>query len=177
MPKEFALKDSGTRTEFATGAVRDAQENKGRMDLLPMRAIVAVAKIFEKGAIKYGPNNWRKGIPLSRYLDSGLRHAMKYARGDKDEDHLSQAVWNFMCLSETQTLIEEGLLATDLNDLPFNPIEVLDNPLGIEPTDPDSELVKPERRKSYKKPRTRSLRNVKRKKCSTRKNSNRRRVR
>jgi hypothetical protein len=47
--------------------------------------------------------------------------------------------------------IEEGILPVELNDLPWNPLELLDNPLNIEPTDPNSELVKPERRKLYKK--------------------------
>ena len=134
MTRRYILKDSGTRTEFDTGAVRDAQEGKGRMDLLPMRALMGVAKIFESGAKKYGDNNWRKGIPLSRYADSGLRHAMKYLRGDKDEDHLHQAIWNLMCLSETQAMIEEGLLPFILNDLPFNPLDVEDNPLNIQAT-------------------------------------------
>jgi len=131
MTEPYALKDSGTRTQFSTGAVRDAQEGKGRMDLLPMRAIIAVARIFEAGAKKYGADNWRKGIPLSRYLDSGLRHAIKYARGDRDEDHLSQCMWNFMCLSETQSMIEEGLLPNALNDLRYNPLAQQNNPLGI----------------------------------------------
>jgi len=131
MGEKYVLKDSGTRTEFSTGAVRDAQEGKGRMDLLPMRAIMAVARIFETGAKKYGADNWRKGIPLSRYLDSGLRHAMKFARGDRDEDHLSQCIWNFMCLAETQDMIREGLLPLELNDLRYNCLEQEDNPLGI----------------------------------------------
>jgi hypothetical protein len=131
MAKEFELKDSGARTEFATGAVRDAQGGKGRMDLLPVRALIGVAKVFEAGAVKYDPDNWRKGIPLRRYMDSGLRHAMKYLRGDRDEDHLHQAIWNFMCLSETQSLIEEGLLPPELNDLPYNPLTISDNPLGL----------------------------------------------
>lgn len=137
----YVLKDSGERSEFSTGAVRDAQEGKGRMDLLPVRAIIAVAKVFENGAKKYEANNWRKGIPLSRYVDSGLRHAVKYLRGDRDEDHLSQAIWNLMCLSETQSMIEEGLLPAELNDLPFNPLEISNNPLGIATTDPDSPFI------------------------------------
>ena len=29
------IKDSGERTQFSTGAVRDMHEGKGRMDLLP----------------------------------------------------------------------------------------------------------------------------------------------
>lgn len=119
------IKDSGTRSEFATGAVRDGQEGKGRMDLLPVRALIEVAKVFEAGAKKYAVRNWEAGIPLSRYMDSGLRHAMKWLRGDRDEPHLAMAIWNFMCLQDTQLRIAEGLLPMELNDLPCNPIEVM----------------------------------------------------
>ncbi len=128
------IKDSGTRTEFSTGAVRDAQEGKGRMDLLPVRAIIEVAKIMEGGAKKYDARNWEKGIPLHRFFDSGLRHAMKHLRGDRDEAHLAMACWNFLCCLETQALIEEGLLPPELNDLPNNPLTIQDNPLNIQPT-------------------------------------------
>lgn len=33
------IKDSGNRTEFETGAVRDIQEDKGRCDLLPLDVV------------------------------------------------------------------------------------------------------------------------------------------
>lgn len=46
------IKDSGKRSEFFTGAVRDIQDNKGRMDLLPVSAIIEVAKHFENGCKK-----------------------------------------------------------------------------------------------------------------------------
>jgi hypothetical protein len=135
------FKDSGARTEFGTGAVRDAQEGKGRMDLLPTRALFEVAKVFEEGARKYQSRNWEKGIPLSRYFDSGIRHAYKYLRGDRDEPHDAMATWNFLCLIETRMRIEEGLLPETLNDLPFNPLEVLENPLDIAETDPMAGLI------------------------------------
>ena len=130
------LKDSGTRSEFPGGAVRDAQEGKGRMDLLPVRALIEVARIMEAGAIKYEARNWEKGIPLSRYMDSGLRHAMKFLRGDRDEPHLAQACWNFLCLLDTQMRIQEGLLKPTLNDLPRNPIDVT---LPFQETEVDNE--------------------------------------
>ena len=44
------LKDSGTRHNFATGAVRDAASGKGRFDLLPVYGLYAVAKQMELGA-------------------------------------------------------------------------------------------------------------------------------
>lgn len=43
------IKDSGERTEFGTGAVRDMHSGKGRMDLLPWEALVEVSKIVKKG--------------------------------------------------------------------------------------------------------------------------------
>lgn len=130
--------DSGNRTEFSTGAVRDIQEGKGRCDLLPLdvvadafemeelkdisafqktgdaeylRAMLSdvpfflqaetllleVAIHFEEGAKKYGDNNWRRGIPVSRYIDSAVRHYLKYLRGDEDERHDRAFCWNIMC--------------------------------------------------------------------------------
>ena len=69
------IKDSGVRQDFETGSRRDTRDGKGRYDLLPMRAIQRLARHFEGGAKKYGDRNWEKGQPISRYLDSALRHA------------------------------------------------------------------------------------------------------
>lgn len=90
------IKDSGERTAFETGAVRDMHEGKGRMDLLPWRAIMAVSKHCEAGAEKYGEHNVDKGIPVSSLFDSGVRHAAKWWLGIEDEDHLLAACWNFL---------------------------------------------------------------------------------
>ena len=145
--------DSGDRTEFETGAVRDMREGKGRCDLMPLEVVrdlmddpiigyianflqdndtselyncldefahafdngktkgsltdirfqqyctmlLEVAKHFEEGAKKYGENNWQKGIPVKCYIDSAVRHYLKWLRGDKDEPHDRAFVWNLMC--------------------------------------------------------------------------------
>jgi len=112
------VKDSGKRQEFGTGAVRDIQEGKGRYDLLPTRAIRRLAKHYENGARKYGDNNYLKGMPMTRFLDSALRHLFKAAEGQKDEDHFIAAVWNLMAIIEYQERIEENLLPRELDDLP-----------------------------------------------------------
>ena len=147
------IKDSGDRTEFATGAVRDMREGKGRCALMPLEVVsqvlgvgmiydlklfltsgnttylyaclqefstayddgktkasakaicdqryctmfLEVAKHFEEGAKKYGENNWQKGIPVHCYIDSAIRHYLKWLRGDKDEPHDRAFVWNIMC--------------------------------------------------------------------------------
>lgn len=140
------IKDSGDRTLFATGAVRDMREGKGRCDLMPLDVMAVligqditrpetitwnirkfqktndtsflysaielfcdacyhdkfsmfldVAKHFEEGAKKYGENNWQKGIPVHCYIDSAVRHYLKWLRGDTDEPHDRAFVWNLMC--------------------------------------------------------------------------------
>ena len=59
--------------------------------------LLKLAVHFEKGAAKYGDNNWQKGIPVSRYVDSAVRHYLKSRRGDTDEDHASACLWNLLC--------------------------------------------------------------------------------
>lgn len=96
------IKDSGDRHAFASGAVRDMQEGKGRCDLLPPAAILRLSRHFEAGARKYGERNWEKGIPIKSFIDSGLRHILKYMQGMDDEDHLVAAAWNLMCALEME---------------------------------------------------------------------------
>lgn len=90
------IKDSGQRTEFPTGAVRDMGKNKGRCDLLPMVALLRLSRHYEAGAAKYGLRNWEKGIPVSSFMDSALRHLMCYMAGWDDEDHLAAAAFNVL---------------------------------------------------------------------------------
>ena len=171
------LKDSGARREFASGAVRDIAEGKGRCDLLPLDivgalfrhytmynpdpnidqnfdyavetilndidefirggqssepiydaictfikisdfkslpgAIIDVSKHYEDGARKYAERNWEKGISCHCYVDSGIRHLLKWIDNWKDEPHDRAFIWNML-----------GLLWTvkhksECNDLPY----------------------------------------------------------
>lgn len=106
------IKDSGDRREFDSGAVRDMQAGKGRCDLLPAVAILRLARHFEAGSEKYGDRNWEKGIPIHSYIDSAIRHLMKYLDGQDDEDHLIAAAWNCMCAAWTEEK------RPDLQDIP-----------------------------------------------------------
>lgn len=110
------VKDSGARQEFETGSVRDTQDGKGDYSLLPFIALSRVTIHFQNGSKKYNPHNWRKGQPLSRYFSSGMRHAVKWFMGMKDEDHLAAAIWNFMCALETEDAIRRGVLPAELDD-------------------------------------------------------------
>lgn len=148
VPESTAIKDSGDRTAFESGAVRDMHEGKGRCDLMPLgvaaqllggrndyasfdcildeidtfqhtysverlycavdkfaqarygskaNMLLEVSKHFEEGAKKYGENNWKKGIPVWSYIDSAVRHYLKWLRGDEDERHDRAFCWNIMC--------------------------------------------------------------------------------
>jgi hypothetical protein len=94
--------DSGDRTEFSSGAVRDLHEGKGRFDLLPMCVLLRLAKHYERGAVKYAERNWEKGIPAHSFADSAMRHIVKYMDGYTDEDHLIAAIWNLCGLAWTE---------------------------------------------------------------------------
>ena len=60
-------------------------------------SLLEVAKHFEDGAFKYGDRNWEKGIPVHCYIDSAVRHYLKFCRGDKDEPHDRAFMWNILC--------------------------------------------------------------------------------
>ena len=76
-----------------------------------------VAKQYEDGAKKYNERNWEKGIPLHCYIDSGVRHYLKFKRGDDDEPHGRAFVWNILGALWTQENKPEMI------DLPFAKIE------------------------------------------------------
>lgn len=113
------IKDSGKREHFDTGSRRDIRNGKGRYDLLPARALKRLAVHFELGAQKYGDRNWEKGQPLSRYVDSALRHLFSHLRGERDEDHSAAAAWNLLCLMDSEERIKSGVLPKKLDDLPL----------------------------------------------------------
>jgi hypothetical protein len=111
------IPDSGERSEFNTGAVRDASVGKGIPSAIPPRALLKLARRFEDGAAKYKRDNWKQGIPLSRYVDSLYRHLWAFMDGDDTEDHLGAIIWNAVCLSETADLITDGVLPVELKDI------------------------------------------------------------
>lgn len=51
---------------------------------------------YEKGAEKYGVDNWKKGIPASSFWDSGCRHTCQFISGMEDEPHWISAIWNMI---------------------------------------------------------------------------------
>lgn len=104
--------DSGERTVHENGFQRDMHEGKGRMDLLPWRAIIEVSKHCEEGAKKYGERNIDLGCPQHSLIDSAFRHLAKYMIGEKDENHLRACAWNIMWA------LEQDVFRPDMMDIP-----------------------------------------------------------
>ena len=98
----YQILDSGERTEFESGAVRDMHEGKGDMASIPWESILRLSKHYENGAKKYQRWNFRKGIPCHSFADSAMRHFVKYMDGWTDEDHLIAAIWNLCGLAWTE---------------------------------------------------------------------------
>jgi len=79
--------------------------NKGKIrhDLLEPYAINELAKVFTKGAEKYAPKNWEKGMDWSKVLASLKRHVNAFEQGedvDKESEcyHMAHAAWNALAL-------------------------------------------------------------------------------
>lgn len=81
---------------FATGAVRSADAEDVRFDLIPSYGLEAVARTCHEGASKYGDRNWEKGMAASGLLNHAWRHLNLFSRGDKSEPHLAHAAWNIL---------------------------------------------------------------------------------
>lgn len=111
------IRDSGQRDQFKTGAVRDVTEGKGAFHLLTYAALRRLAVHYESGALKYDADNWIRGIPLSRFVDSAFRHLLAFLVGLRDEDHEAAFTWNAIGLMETKARIDAGLLPKELDDL------------------------------------------------------------
>lgn len=80
-------------------------QEKIRMELLPVRPLEDIADVLTTGAKKYSDNNWRKGFDWSRIYGSLQRHLSDWKKGiDLDPEtakkHLAHAGCCLMFLLE-----------------------------------------------------------------------------
>ena len=68
----------------------------GKDDKQWYSVLLDVSKQYEDGAKKYNDRNWEKGIPVHCFIDSAVRHYLKWKRGDTDEPHDRAFVWNIL---------------------------------------------------------------------------------
>lgn len=64
--------------------------------LIPWYSILELGKIFIEG-LRYGRDNWKKGVNDKEYQEERLEHAMlhllKWKEGDRAEQHLAKVMW------------------------------------------------------------------------------------
>ncbi len=101
--------------KFNSGAVRSKLADV-RFDLISPLALRRLAATYNEGAVKYGDNNWRRGMEFSNVINHVLEHINTYLSGsDSDgEDNLAHACWGLM------TLMEQEDTKPELNDLYFH---------------------------------------------------------
>lgn len=92
-----------------------------REDTTFWNTLLEVSKHYADGAKKYADRNWELGLPLHSFIDSGVRHYIKYRDEWDDEPHGRAFVWNML-----------GAIWThknhpDLIDLPFKEKKNEDN--------------------------------------------------
>lgn len=84
------------RREYDTGAVRSADCEQTRYDLISPIGLRALAKTYAEGAQKFGFCNWENGMPVTDLLNHAIAHIYNFLSGDRTEDHLGHAAWNLL---------------------------------------------------------------------------------
>jgi len=87
---------SEDRREYDTGAVRSADCELTRYDLISPIGLQRVAEAYAEGAAKFGACNWENGMPVTDLLNHAIAHVYKFLAGDRAEDHLAHAAWNLL---------------------------------------------------------------------------------
>lgn len=88
-----------------TGLRYDA--GKAPMHLLPWDTLLELSHIYGRGAEKYAPHNWEKGMDYSKVFNSMIRHAAAFQSGedfDKESEqmHMLHVAWNAIALATYQ---------------------------------------------------------------------------
>jgi len=96
MTDGYVTNKTGEPDKFSSGAIRDTSDKKPRYDLIPPGPLKRIADVYYRGGQLYGDYNWTQGVPCTRFLASATRHLEAARRGERDEDHWAQLIWNIM---------------------------------------------------------------------------------
>jgi hypothetical protein len=105
-----------TIREFTTGAIRDSDETKeDYCETISWTAFKRYAQYMTGKKQKYGAGNFKKGIPITSYEQSLLRHVQKYMENkyegglvETQEDHLSALVFNIFGIMHEEERIKKN---------------------------------------------------------------------
>ena len=115
---EIDMHDSGQRKTTETGALSDPSHANAAMELLSPYSLWQLSTWLGRGAEKYAPRNWEKGIPFSICVGKLQRHLQQYMMGKTDEPHLDAIGFWWHALTHYEAMIALGKLPASLNDLP-----------------------------------------------------------
>lgn len=98
--------DAYERTIAGPYRVNGAKHDNGKLrwDLLPIRELEEIVKVYTFGATKYGDNKWQRlENGKERYYAALLRHLAEYRKGHSVDDesgllHIAQVAWNAIAL-------------------------------------------------------------------------------
>ena len=116
-PNEFRFKINKEMNEkYAVKYDND----KLRYDLLPVKPLEELARVYTIGAKKYGDRNWEKGLKFGRVFGALMRHAWAWWRGEtadpeNGQHHLAAVAWAAFALIEYEQNVQKRL---DLDDRP-----------------------------------------------------------
>ena len=89
-------------------------QKPAQLSLLPMKALMDVAKVYGYGAMKYDDvhgtrSNWRQGYDWNLSFDAAARHMTAFWDGEEDDPesghpHLAHAIFHMLAL---MTFVEE----------------------------------------------------------------------
>lgn len=80
---------------------------KPRFDLIPVIALFHLAEHYTKGAEKYTPRQWEKGMQYTRLLRAAMSHLLKYSAGENNDvqfktHHLAAVMWYCCAIMELE---------------------------------------------------------------------------
>jgi len=109
----FSIVDEIINTKDVEGKIKATQDVIEVLQRLRgwnnYEMLYEVGQHFTDGCEKYGDNNWTKGMPTLNFINSGLRHYIKWQQfmehakdgemfDPNDERHDRAMLWNFICL-------------------------------------------------------------------------------
>lgn len=92
-------------------------DKPARYDLIPVRPLEQLARLYGRGAAKYAPRNWEKGYVWSLSYAACQRHLNAFWGGEDNDTetgcpHLASAIFHCMAM------MEWGVTHPDLDDRP-----------------------------------------------------------
>lgn len=101
----LTLPEQSLEQKNAKGGALRYDKNKPMMELISPIAMIGLAQVLTKGAAKYSPGNWRKGMEWSRSIGSLQRHMAEYMMGnDYDTDPNCETCKSNNCKNHTGEL-------------------------------------------------------------------------